>query len=148
MGVLDKLKSRMRGPAKAYEGYDTMGFSSGEGRASGVDYVTQALEAAANQPVIQDNTSEQMADTFDSLAGVATGLVGKDTDRSKSIKKSKSEGKSGKEARAKWKKEREEKRKKEKEKKREERLAKLEKEKQKKDQAARRAAVARDLGLG
>lgn len=148
MGVLNKLKSRMRGPAKSYEGYDTMGFSAGEGRASGVDYVTQALQVAANQPVIEDNTSEQIVDAFDSLAGAAAALGSKDSDRSKSIKKSKKEGKTGKEARANWKKEREEKKKKEKEKKREERLAKLEKEKAAKEEKVKTSIVSRDLGLG
>ena len=147
MGVLNKLKSRMRGPAKSYEGYDTMGFSSGEGRSSGVDYVTRALEVAANQPVIENNTSEQMADTFDSLAGAAAALASKESDRSKSIKKSKKEGKTGKEARANWKKEREEKKKKEKEKKREERLAKLEKEKAARKEKVKTSIVSRDLGL-
>lgn len=85
MGVLNKLKSRMRGPAKSYEGYDTMGFSSGKGRASGVDYVTQALEVAANQPVIQDNTAEKITDAFDSMSSSISGLTIEKGDRKKEL---------------------------------------------------------------
>ena len=133
MGVLNKLKGRLRGPGKMGEVY---GFSTGKERDSGVAAVGAGLAAGqAQQGPVQANPGQGIQDGLAAIgAGLAAAEQGENK-RKESITKSKKEGKTGKEAREIWKKERADKKAKikaEKEK---------EKAKKKRDKEARKAGI-------
>lgn len=107
MGVLNKLKSRMSGPRKSGEIY---GFSTGRERGSGVDSVNMGLAAGQGQAPIQSNVGAEIAETMAGIgANIGSAIASKEgkSDRSKSITKSKKDGKTGKEAREIWRKQKE-----------------------------------------
>jgi len=107
MGVLNKLKSRISGPGKNIGASPVYGFDVGRGRTSGVDAVNAGLAAGYSQaPVVKSNAGQDMADLGSSI-GSAIGNMD-DSKRSKSISKSKEEGKTGMEARSQWKREKSE----------------------------------------
>jgi len=106
MGVLNKLKSRMSGPAQAQDKNTVYGFDTGRARGSGVAAVNMGLAAGqAQQAPVQAPAGQ---DIHDGLAAIGAGLAaasdGKNL-RKESISKSKEAGKTGMEARAQWKKE-------------------------------------------
>ena len=107
MGVLNKLKSRMSGPTKAEEDNTVYGFDTGRERGSGVAAVNMGLAAGQSQAPIQSNVGADIAETMAGIgANIATAMASMpEGDRSKSIAKSKKDGKTGKEAREIWKKE-------------------------------------------
>lgn len=103
MGVLNKLKSRMSGPAQTDMSSPVYGFDTGKKPSSGVDAVNAGLAAGYSQTPVVSNVGQQIADAGSSI-GSALGAMGK-SKRSESISKSKEAGKTGMEARAQWKKE-------------------------------------------
>ena len=133
MGVLNKLKSRMSGPTKAQASNTVYGFDTGRARGSGVDAVNMGLAAGQSQAPIQSNVGADIAETMAGIgANIATAMASMpEGDRSKSISKSKKEGKTGKEAREIWKKEREKKKAK----------LKAEKEQKKRDKKAEKIGI-------
>ena len=133
MGVLNKLKSRMSGPAQAQGKNTVYGFDTGRARGSGVASVNMGLAAGQNQAPIQSNVGADVAETMAGIgANIAKAMASApESDRSKSITKSKKDGKTGKEAREIWKKERAAKKAKE----------KAEKEKKKRDKAAEKIGI-------
>jgi hypothetical protein len=132
MGVLNKLKSRMSGPAKAQESNTVYGFDTGRARGSGVAAVNMGLAAGQSQAPIQNNGPD-IAETMAGIgANIATAMASMpEGDRSKSIAKSKKDGKTGKEAREIWKKEKEKKKAK----------LKAEKEQKKRDKKAEKIGI-------
>ena len=108
MGVLNKLKGRMSGPAQTDMSSPVYGFDTGKKPSSGVDAVNAGLAAGYSQAqVAPSNVGQQIAEAGANI-GSALGSMG-DSKRSESISKSKEAGKTGREARAQWKKEKEEK---------------------------------------
>lgn len=104
MGVLNKLKSRISGPAQAQDKNTVYGFDTGRARGSGVTAVNMGLAAGqAQQTPVQAPAGQ---DIHDGLAAIGAGLAAApDSKRKESISKSKEAGKTGMEARAQWKKE-------------------------------------------
>ena len=113
MGVLNKLKSRMSGPAQAQDKNQdkntVYGFDTGKARSGGVDSVNMGLAAGQSQAPIQSNVGADIAETMAGIgANIATAMASApEGDRSKSITKSKKDGKTGKEAREIWRKQKE-----------------------------------------
>jgi len=107
MGVLNKLKSRMSGPAQAQDKNTVYGFDTGKARSSGVAAINMGLAAGQAQQAPVQATAGQ--DIHDGLAAIGAGLAAASDGenlRKESITKSKKDGKTGKEAREIWKKER------------------------------------------
>ena len=122
----------MSGPAKAQESNTVYGFDTGRARGSGVAAVNMGLAAGQSQAPIQNNGPD-IAETMAGIgANIATAMASMpEGDRSKSIGKSKKDGKTGKEAREIWKKEKEKKKAK----------LKAEKEQKKRDKKAEKIGI-------
>ena len=76
MGVLNRLKSRMSGPAQNDMSSPVFGFDTGRKPSSGVDAVNAGLAAAANQVVSQSTVGQDIANlgaTIGSAIGTAYG---------------------------------------------------------------------------
>jgi hypothetical protein len=74
MGVLNKLKSRMSGPAQTDMSSPVYGFDTGRKPSSGVDAVNAGLAAAANQVTYQSTAGQDIAD-LGSTIGQAIGTA-------------------------------------------------------------------------
>ena len=99
MGVLNRLKARMSGPAQNNMSSPVYGFDTGRKPSSGVEAVNAGLAAAANKVVSQSTVGQDIADlgaTIGSAIGTAYG--NKETKSKRLEDKSEAVAKRGREA--------------------------------------------------
>ena len=81
MGILNKLKSRMSGPAQTDMSSPVYGFDTGRKPSSGVDAVNAGLAAAANKVVSQSIVGQDIANLGATIGSAIGKAYGKDEDR-------------------------------------------------------------------